>query len=54
MTRAATAPEPVVLPPLEGPLADLALALVDAPSVSGAEGPLADAVDTALAAPPHL
>ena len=54
MTRAATAPEPVVLPALEGPLADLALALVDTPSVSGAEGPLADAVAAALAARPHL
>ena len=29
MTRAATAPEPVVLPALEGPLADLALAHTD-------------------------
>jgi succinyl-diaminopimelate desuccinylase len=39
---------------LTQPPADLALALVDVPSESGAEGPLADAVEAALAGLPHL
>lgn len=47
-----------VLPPLVGPQAatpaELALALVDVASVSGTEEPLADAVQAALAALPHL
>lgn len=44
----------VVLPPLDGDIAALALALVDARSVSGEEGPLADAVEAALARCAHL
>ena len=39
---------------LSAPAADLLAALVDAPSESGAEGPLADAVEAALRACPHL
>ncbi|MDR2565861.1 MAG: succinyl-diaminopimelate desuccinylase [Bifidobacteriaceae bacterium] len=39
---------------LRQPAADLALALVDIPSVSGGEKTLADAVELALAALPHL
>ena len=46
--------EPVVLPDLNGDLGALTLALVSAPSVSGAEAPLADAVQAALAAHTHL
>ena len=46
--------EPVVLPDLNGDLGALTLALVSAPSVSGAEAPLADAVQTTLAAHAHL
>lgn len=49
-----TAPDPPVLPPLESDPVDLALALVNVPSVSGGEGPLADAVEAALAATGHL
>jgi succinyl-diaminopimelate desuccinylase len=45
---------PVVLPDLNGDLGALTLALVSAPSVSGAEAPLADAVQAALAAHTHL
>ena len=51
---AAPVAEPVVLPDLNGDLGALTLALVSAPSVSGAEAPLADAVQTALAAHAHL
>jgi succinyl-diaminopimelate desuccinylase len=36
------------------PVAELTARLVDIPSVSGSEGPLADAVESALAALPHL
>ena len=43
-------PGPVVLPDPAGDPGALALALVDVPSVSGAEAPLADAVQAALAA----
>ena len=39
---------------LAGDPVDLCAALVDAPSVSGTEGPLADAVEQALRALPHL
>ena len=46
--------EPVVLPDLNGDLGALTLALVSTPSVSGAEAPLADAVQAALAAHTHL
>lgn len=46
--------DPVALPDPTGNLGALALALVSAPSVSGAEGPLADAVQAALAARGHL
>ena len=46
--------DPVALPDPTGDLGALALALVSAPSVSGAEGPLADAVQAALAARGHL
>ena len=46
--------EPVALPDLNGDLGALTLALVSAPSVSGAEAPLADAVQAALAAHTHL
>ena len=49
-----SAVEPVVLPDLAGDLGALALALVRVPSASGAEAPLADAVQAALAAEPHL
>lgn len=49
-----SAVEPVVLPDLAGDLGALALALVCVPSASGAEAPLADAVQAALAAEPHL
>ena len=45
---------PVVLPDPAGDPGALALALVDVPSVSGAEAPLADAVQAALAARDHL
>ena len=45
---------PVVLPDPAGDPGALALALVRVPSVSGAEAPLADAVQAALAARPHL
>ena len=48
----------VALPPLTGPdvvsPAELALALVNARSVSGTEAPLADAVQEALSRLPHL
>ena len=48
----------VALPPLSGPdvvsPAELALALVNARSVSGTEAPLADAVQEALSRLPHL
>ena len=47
-------PGPVVLPDPAGDPGALALALVDVPSVSGAEAPLADAVQAALAARDHL
>ncbi len=47
-------PTTPVLPDLSGDVVDLALALVSIPSVSGAEAPLADAVQKALAAHPHL
>ena len=47
-------PGPVVLPDPAGDPGALALALVRVPSVSGAEAPLADAVQAALAARPHL
>ena len=46
--------DPVALPDPTGDIGALALALVSAPSVSGAEGPLADAVQAALAARGHL
>ena len=46
--------DPAALPDPTGDLGALALALVSAPSVSGAEGPLADAVQAALAARGHL
>ena len=49
-----SAVEPVVLPDPAGDLGALALALVRVPSASGAEAPLADAVQAALAAEPHL
>lgn len=39
---------------LHGPLDGLTVALCDIPSVSGDEGPLADAVEAALRAEPHL
>ena len=45
---------PVVLPDPAGDPGALALALVDVPSVSGAEAPLADAVQAALVARDHL
>ena len=45
---------PVVLPDPAGDPGALALALVRVPSVSGAEAPLADAVQAALAARGHL
>ena len=45
---------PVVLPDPAGDPGALALALVRVPSVSGAEAPLADAVQAALAARDHL
>ena len=47
-------PGPVVLPDPAGDPGALALALVDVPSVSGAEAPLADAVQAALVARDHL
>ena len=47
-------PGPVVLPDPAGDPGALALALVRVPSVSGAEAPLADAVQAALAARDHL
>ncbi|MDO4242371.1 MAG: succinyl-diaminopimelate desuccinylase [Actinomyces sp.] len=47
-------PAPVVLPDLAGDLGALTLALVNAPSVSGGEAPLADAVEAALGALGHL
>ena len=50
--RAAPAPAPAL--DLRGDVVDLAAALVDAPSASGDEGPLADAVQRALAALPGL
>ena len=40
-------PTTPVLPDLSGDVVDLALALVSIPSVSGAEAPLADAVQKA-------
>nr|WP_300340473.1 succinyl-diaminopimelate desuccinylase [Actinomyces sp.] len=42
------------LPDLDAPVAELALALVNVPSVSGSEEALADAVESALAACSHL
>ena len=45
---------PVALPDPAGDLGALALALVDVPSASGSEAPLAGAVQAALAARPHL
>lgn len=45
---------PVRLPDLASPPADIAQALVDVPSVSGSEGPLADAVEAALRDLDHL
>ena len=45
---------PVRLPDLASPPADIAQALVDVPSVSGSEGPLADAVEAALGDLDHL
>lgn len=45
---------PVVLPDLTGDLGALTLALVNTPSVSGTEAPLADAVEAALGALTHL
>ena len=47
-------PGPVVLPDPAGDPGALALALVRVPSVSGAEAPLADAVQAALVARDHL
>ena len=44
----------VALPDPAGDLGALALALVDVPSASGSEAPLAGAVQAALAARPHL
>lgn len=60
MRTTTTPPEPgraatsVVLPDLLGDLGALTLALVDTPSVSGSEAPLADAVEAALAGCSHL
>ncbi len=50
-----TAPAPPRLPDLHrADVVDLARVLCDLPSVSGAEGPLADALEAALAQLPHL
>src|SRR5690554_5879078 len=45
---------PATLPPLTGDLLELNRAVCDIPSVSGAEGPLADAVEAALRPYGHL